>query len=152
MAWQSAWGAARNPEQPIYIALISTMSTPYAIAVLVCTVPAIVAELVALVFPRAMLGLLQQDPARVVNLPLTRVLAILSLFYMVNLGLLVFSDNQVFRISVVLLLSMSLLLWGTRKLIVRFPALVRLESTVCLVLLVNVLLSVLRTLGVLNPL
>lgn len=126
------------------------MSDWYAIAVLVCTIGAIAGEALALVAPRQIVGLLNTESAA----PMTPVLwsaTVLSVFYLFDLGLLLFTGDALFAGSAIAIGAMGLLLVVFKKRIVASPWLMRYESTICLILLVNVALTVVRIKGWWSP-
>jgi len=123
------------------------MNMVLAVAVLVCTGAAIVAETMALVFADRVLAMLAGGPDDVRFTAFLRVLAVLSVFYMLDLVLLLAAGEPVFRVYAFVLVAMGGLLWAMRKYVARWRVVVMLESTVCLVLLVDVAYTVLRMQG-----
>jgi hypothetical protein len=121
------------------------MNRALAVALLVCTGAAIVAETMALVCADRVLALVTAKPDEIRPGMFHRVLALLSVFYVGELGLLLFMGDPVFRIYAFALVTMGSALWLARKYVVRWRVVVMLESTVCLVLLVDVAYTVLKT-------
>lgn len=116
-------------------------------AILICTLASIIAEALALVFPERILALFTAGPDTAVTEPLLRVLAPLSVVYLVNIGLLTFSGDTVFVIQAGILLVAALLFWALKKWLLRSQYPLMVESAVCLAVLLNVAWNALHMAG-----
>jgi hypothetical protein len=126
------------------------MNSALSLAILVCTVPSMAAEAVSLVSPQTVLAMMPDDDGKSVTGPYQRLLMVASLFYMTALVLMVVCGDAIFQVSALAIVLLGSALWALRKHVLRRHWLLRLESTVCLVLLTNVLLTVLRMHGLLR--
>lgn len=122
----------------------------YASFLLAFAVTAVVAEIITLAFPEKLLGLL--EPENAVSLPrwLLAAMALLSICYLLAIGLMLFSGDKVFRIYAFLLMTLSAAGWALRKRIRHIRALVTVDSTLCLIILIDTIRSVLRMLSILT--
>jgi hypothetical protein len=132
---------------PTTFYLSQRMGTTYGYIVLVCTVVAIAAEVTTLLFPRTLLRIVSGDIDKMPSGPLPRILGIMSFIYMVDIALLLFSGDAVFRIYAVILMVLAFALWLTRKHIVDRHYVLMLESAVCLTILLDVARTVARATG-----
>jgi hypothetical protein len=114
------------------------MNKYYCILLLVCTAISIVAEIISLIFPDKLLDLIEKKPEEITFTPLLMTLSIMSLFYVVEIGMLLFSGDKIFRLYGLAFVILSGVLILLRK---RLPALryvIMLESAICLVILLDV--------------
>jgi hypothetical protein len=114
----------------------------YCILLLVCTGASIIAEVMSILFPDYLIGLVRENPALVRLHAFHYVLGILSLFYMVAIALLVFSSDRIFRIYgfVFIILSVTLTIYVRRRKALHY--IVMAESALCLIMLIDVFRAV----------
>jgi drug/metabolite transporter superfamily protein YnfA len=115
------------------------VSRTYAGVLLAFTAVAIVAELLTLVFSDRIVDLIGADDGELKELGrLHVVLAVLSLFYIVDIALLLFSGDRVFQAYGTVFVGLSVLLVLVRKWVTKMRFLVKIESAVCLAMLLDV--------------
>ncbi len=125
------------------------IGTTYAYALLAGTSVAIVAESISLLFPGILLDLMHKDPSEVELKPIHRVLALMSLVYMVDIGLLFFSGDALFQIYAGILIGLAVVVWALRNRLPHFRYVLMLESGICLTILVGIARTLLAMLGIL---
>lgn len=124
------------------------MNATYLLLILVATVAAVIAETVTLLFPDSLLQLIEKDPGEQFELTLfQKVSGILSVAYMADIALLLFSGDSQFRLYAMVLVGLSLVIWIVRKRVPYFRYVLIAESTVCLVLLLDTARTAVRLLG-----
>ncbi|MBD3242840.1 MAG: hypothetical protein GF331_19770 [Chitinivibrionales bacterium] len=123
------------------------VGTTYAYALLVCSTVAIAAESVSLLFPGLVLNLMHHDPAEVKLTPLHRLLAMMSLVYMVNIGLLIFSGDPFFQMYAAILIGLAVVVWIVKSRLPNLQYVLMVESAVCLTILIGIVRTLLAVLG-----
>lgn len=120
------------------------MDTLILIALLVCAAGGVIAELFTLAVPEKILGVAERDPQEVVGDRLFRLVFILSGLYLCAIVLMFVSGIEMFRLHATILVIMSLAAWLFRRILLRIRALQVAESTVCLIVLLDTMRSILR--------
>jgi hypothetical protein len=113
----------------------------YAIAV--CTLIAISSELFALIAPSYLISLLETSPEKLPRGKVLMFLSASSVFYVIDLVLLLLSGDSVFRLYAASLFALSILVWILKSRIRHLKYLIVSESTLCLIILIDVLRTVL---------
>lgn len=124
------------------------VGTTYAYALLVCSTVAIAAESISLLFPGLVLSMMRRDPSEVELTPMHRILALMSLVYMVNIGLLIFSGDSFFQAYAAILIGLAVVVWALKGRVPHFRYVLMLESGVCLTILVGIVRTLLAMLGI----
>ncbi len=114
------------------------MSVLYDAFLLFCASAGVVSEIITIAVPEKIVGMLQRDPEEIVQQGFYRFVFVLSAFYLMAIILMFFSAFPVFRIYGVILLVNSLLIWIARKWILQYRFFQVAESTICLILLLDV--------------
>jgi hypothetical protein len=104
----------------------------------ICTAISITAEIISLLFPDQLLSLIEKKPEELHFTKLLMILSIMSLFYVVEIGLLLFSGDRIFRLYglAFIVLSSTLILLRNRLSSLRY--IIMIESAICLVMLIDV--------------
>lgn len=123
------------------------MHPVYSTILLVCTLGAIVAEVLTLLFPDRLLGMLDKDPDSIEMTPFRKLLAFLSAIYVLDIIFLLFSPDRIFTIYALVLLALSFILWLLRAQIRKWRLLMSLESAICLTLLLDVARTLIKRLA-----
>jgi hypothetical protein len=113
------------------------------ILILICSAGGIIGEAAAIAFPDKILALL--DPERqeeALHSRLTLVLGALSAVYMADVVLLFLSKDTVFILYGYVLVLLSLVVWAARPWFLRWRYLMTLESTLCLIMLIDVVRTI----------
>ena len=111
----------------------------YSILLVICSCVAIASEVVAILFINRII--VHMDQAQNDTLkpgPFLIMLGVLSAVYILDVVLLLFSGDPVFRLYGWVLILLSGLVWTFRQFFKRLKAVMIAESTICLVLLIDV--------------
>jgi hypothetical protein len=138
------------------------MHPVYRLALLVCSSLAVVAEVLGIVMIDKLLQLMEmtsgpdrndtpadesvpgQRPSLPVNQHLLLVFGILSIVYLLDIFLLIFSPDRIFTVYGLVLLGMSVMLWLLKRIITKgIKAIALVESTICLIILIDVVRTLL---------
>ncbi len=132
------------------------MNQIFSTILLLCTSFAIIAEILGIVMIDKLLELMDfssalsrahrdEDNEELLSSPppipdkLMRVFSVLSIFYLLDIFLLLFSNDRIFTIYGAILLAMSLLLWVLKRNLKKgMKAVALIESTICLIILIDV--------------
>ncbi|MBD3347346.1 MAG: hypothetical protein GF401_20000 [Chitinivibrionales bacterium] len=121
------------------------MSGPvYSVFLLCCSVAAAAAEIIGLLMPDRILSLVDQDPEKVQESKFPLAMGILSLFYIADILLLILADDKVFKMYGFILIALSLTVWLFRSRLKNLRFLMIVESTLCLIILIDVIRTVVR--------
>ncbi len=126
------------------------MGTVYRWAILICTLAAIIAELTTLLFPGAVLSLMDHDAEEMVGDWRFRLLGWLSLVYLIDIGLLLFSGDAIFQAYAGILVGLAVVLWLAHRWGRSMRYLLMAESAVCLTLLIDVARTILKMEGLVS--
>lgn len=113
-----------------------------------CSAAGIISELISIGWPEKVVGILQRDPHELIGDSFYRFLFVLSSFYLLAIVLMFLSDHRFFHAYAVILLLNSLFIWLFRKLIFRIRVVQIAESTLCLILLIDVIRTVVQSLRI----
>jgi len=110
----------------------------FTLLLLICSCAGIVAEILTISSPEKIMGMIDMDPAEITNDRLNRMLFTLSFVYMLVIVLLFFSGNGRFRVYGAVMVAISLLGWMFRSSLRKHTFIMRAESTISLILLVDI--------------
>lgn len=122
------------------------MNQPLLIAIIICSLCGIATELHTIIFPGVVTDLLRRKEP-VDTTPGMIVLSILSLLYLIDMFLLAFSGDSIFILYAAILGLLSILMLAFQSFFARFKVLMMVESTICLIILLDVVRSILRISG-----
>jgi hypothetical protein len=126
------------------------MGIVYGTILLITTVLSITAELITVLFPQKMVDIIETgqegENGEVYNSLFVKLLGAISVFYVITIGLLVFSPDPVFRVYGLLLVAMSAGMLLLRKQLVRSKYIVMTESAICLIVLLDVARTIIEKL------
>jgi hypothetical protein len=114
--------------------------------ILVCACAGIASELITIIVPRRIVGMIGQDPAAFVLTRFYLLLFFLSGLYIIAVVLLVMSGIDLFRVYGVTILILSALGLIFKKILQRHIPLLLAESTINLILLLDVARKLVRML------
>jgi hypothetical protein len=117
-------------------------STP--LPLLLCAIAGVVSEVVTLGWPERVFGMLSQDPDELLRDRFHRFVFVLSAFYLLCVILLIFSGNERFRLYGIILVINAVVGWLFRHLLLRWRPLQVAGSTLCLILLIDVIRRLVR--------
>jgi hypothetical protein len=118
------------------------MSQLYDVFLVMCATAGVISEIITIAVPEKIVGMLQRDPEEIIERGFYRFVFVLSAFYLLAIFLMFFSAFPAFRLYGVILLANSFIVWIARKWILRFRLLQVAESTICLILLLDVIRKV----------
>jgi len=104
----------------------------------------ICAEVFALMVPGKIIGLMEKPPEEIARSRFVMLLVALSMIYIVTTGMLLFSGDRVFTLYAAVLFMLSSSLWLLRRWIRHLRVLMTVDSTVCLIILIDVARTLLR--------
>jgi hypothetical protein len=113
---------------------------------LFCSGAGVISEIITIAMPNRIVGMLQRDPDEIIHNGFYRFMFLLSSFYLLAIFLMFFSGYGVFKIYGLILLLNSFFIWIARKLVLRYRVMQVAESTLCLILLLDVIRTVGRSL------
>ncbi len=113
---------------------------------LACALAGVVAEIITIAVPERILGIADKDPDTILQGGFYRMVFVLSGMYLAGVVLMLVSGPQRFRAHGVVLCLLSVGVWLARKYLLRWRALAVAESTVCLIVLLDVVRNVARSL------
>ncbi len=120
------------------------MSDVYLGLLLVCACAGILSELITIAIPYTILGITEEEPEKLLNKRFYKVLFTLSGLYILSVLLLLFSGNERFRIYAFVILVLSMSGWIFRRTLKKYTILLVVESTVSLVLLIDVVRTLVK--------
>ncbi len=120
------------------------MSDIYLGLLLVCVCAGILSELITIAIPYKILGITEQEPEKLLKKRLYKVLFTLSGLYILSIVLLLFSGYERFRIYAFVILVLSLNGWVFRGTLKKHTYIVVIESTINLILLIDVVRTVIK--------
>lgn len=112
------------------------------ILLIVCVFAGIISEIITISMPDKVLGIAEKNPDEILNGRFYKVIFFFSAFYFLGIILMFFSGVDIFRMYAVWLLLVSFTAWILRKWLIRFRYLQITESTVCLIVLFDVLRTI----------
>ncbi|MFW6221013.1 MAG: hypothetical protein ACOC4C_00980 [Fibrobacterota bacterium] len=110
-----------------------------------CSTAGVISELISIGWPEKIVGILQRDPEELIGDVFYRSVFILSSFYLLAIILLFFSEYRFFNTYAIILLLNSLFIWLFRRIVFRFRIIQIAESTLCLILLFDVIRTVIKS-------
>ena len=114
------------------------MSDIYMGMILVCASAGIISELITIAVPEKIISIIEKDPGPLLQKRFYRMLFTLSGLYILVVLLLFLSGNDRFRIYGLIILSLSTIGWLFRKKLKQHTYLLVAESTVSLIVLIDV--------------
>lgn len=120
------------------------MSDIYLGLLLVCACAGIMSELITIAIPYKILGITEQEPEELLKKRLYKVLFALSGLYILSVFLLLFSGHERFCIYAFVILVLSMGGWVFRKTLKNHTYIIVVESTISLILLIDVVRTVVK--------
>jgi len=107
------------------------------------TLFSLISEIITVLFPDSLVQLVTEKPDTITFTGVHKLLAVLSIVYMINVGLLLFSSDPVFRVYAFVLIFLSMSVWVLKKFVNYFKYIMIAESTLCIVILIDILRTIL---------
>lgn len=111
------------------------------------SIAGVISELITIGWPEKIVGLLQREPEELIGDIFYRSLFVLSSFYLLAIVLMFFSEYRYFHAYAIFLLFNSLFIWLFREVVFRVRIIQIAESTLCLILLIDVIRTVFKSIG-----
>jgi hypothetical protein len=118
------------------------VSTFFLFLLLFCSCAGIIAELITIAVPEKIISITEKNPEELLQKRFYKIIFTLSSFYMVVVLLLLFSGIQRFQIYALIIFIISFSGWLFRAKLKKHDYLVVAESTICLILLIDIVRSV----------
>lgn len=118
------------------------MSPPWQYALLFTSGAGIIAEIVSLTLADKLSAFMKDPKEQTLGPRILKFLGVLSVVYIVGIGILLFSPDQVFRVYGWVLIGLGLLGWLLRSFVGHIKALIVLDGIVCLIVLIDVFRTV----------
>lgn len=109
----------------------------YHILLLICLAAGVISEAITISIPERVLKIEDATPQEIFQDRFYKLIFILSGFYLVGILLMFFTEEHFFRLYAAILLLNSVIIWTVRKWLMRFRIFFIVESTVCLILLLD---------------
>ena len=118
------------------------MSALFMLLLLICACAGIISEIITIIVPEKIVDITQQDPEELIQKKFYKIVFALSGLYMLVVILLIFSGNNRFRLYAGVIFSISLIGWLFRSKLKKHIYILIAESTVCLILLIDVVRAI----------
>lgn len=105
---------------------------------LCCSTASIIAEVIALIMPDKILKIIERSPEEMQENKTMVLMGILSALYILNIIFLITASDKVFKLYGIILVSLSVSVWIIRKWLKHFKPVMIAESTLCLIVLIDV--------------
>ena len=106
--------------------------------ILFCAGAGIISEIITISAPEKVLGIIEKDPEELFDSKFYRFIFTLSGLYILEIILLLFSGNERFRLYAVVIMCISFSSWIFRSKLKKHPYILVAESTVSLILLIDI--------------
>ncbi len=113
---------------------------------LITSIAGIIAEITAMVFAEKLTAFVNKPEENMLPDKLVSFLGVLSLLYIIGVVVLLFSSDPVFRMYGGFLIILGMAGWLLRRLVGRTRILIMIDGTICLVILIDVLRTVVSSL------
>ena len=118
------------------------MSNLFLFFLLLCTCAGIIAELITIAVPEKIISITEKKPDELLQKRFYKFILTLSSFYMLVVLLLLFSGIKRFQVYALILFIISVSGWLFRAKLKKHDYLIVAESTICLILLIDIVRSV----------
>jgi hypothetical protein len=120
------------------------VSNLFLFVLLFCTCAGIIAELITIAVPGKIISITEKNPEELLQKSFYKLIFLLSTFYMAVVLLLLFSGIRRFQVYGLVIFVISLSGWLFRAKLKKHDYLIVVESTICLILLLDIARSVIN--------